>query len=253
MRQRRLMREPLCRDCAAQGRITASYTPDHIVPLALGGTDTDDNVRCLCRACHQVRTNEFFGSQLFDVDEDGWPIDARHPANQPRSFDKRINFGLPFNLRRPAIPVTLICGPPAAGKTTWVDAHKQPGDTVISLDDCKVHVGGRMWDTDHDVWHKAIKYRDSRLRGLASLHHGHAYVVIGAPTIVERNAWCAALGVPLDRLMVLATPAAVCLQRIRTDPARSHARVGLMDGVLRWHRLFDQDERAMTRQQKIKM
>jgi len=73
-RQRRLAAEPLCRDCKAKGRITAAVTPDHILPLALGGTDTDDNVRCLCEDCHRARTAEQFGHRAKQqVGADGWP------------------------------------------------------------------------------------------------------------------------------------------------------------------------------------
>src|SRR3546814_967542 len=57
-RRRRLQAEPLCRDCKAKGVITAATAPDHIVPLALGGSDDDSNVRCLCPECHLERTRE---------------------------------------------------------------------------------------------------------------------------------------------------------------------------------------------------
>jgi 5-methylcytosine-specific restriction protein A len=46
-RLRRLAAEPLCRRCAERDIVTASTVPDHIVPLAQGGTDDDINVRCL--------------------------------------------------------------------------------------------------------------------------------------------------------------------------------------------------------------
>ena len=74
-RQRRLHAEPLCRDCKAKGRVTAATVPDHIVPLSKGGTDTDDNIRCLCGDCHSDRTAEQFGHRKRqEVDGDGWPI-----------------------------------------------------------------------------------------------------------------------------------------------------------------------------------
>src|SRR3546814_11330212 len=60
-RRRRLQAEPLCRDCKAKGVITAATAPDHIVPLALGGSDDDSNVRCLCPECPLERTREQFG------------------------------------------------------------------------------------------------------------------------------------------------------------------------------------------------
>lgn len=75
LRKRRLEAEPLCRDCIEHGRITPAVTPDHIVPLALGGDDVDSNVRCLCQPCHDKRTVEQFGFKerpTFGLD--GWPI-----------------------------------------------------------------------------------------------------------------------------------------------------------------------------------
>ena len=76
-RRRRLLAEPLCRDCRERGLVTAATTPDHIVPLALGGTDTDDNVRCLCAECHDRRTREQFGHKAprATIGVDGWPLD----------------------------------------------------------------------------------------------------------------------------------------------------------------------------------
>lgn len=61
LRAKRLAAEPLCRDCKAEDKVTLATTPDHIKPLAKGGTDTDDNIRCLCEPCHAVRTAEEFG------------------------------------------------------------------------------------------------------------------------------------------------------------------------------------------------
>lgn len=81
-RLRRLKAEPLCRDCAVEGIVTASTVPDHIKPLAHGGTDDDRNIRCLCKPCHLKRTAEQFGygpSGACGVD--GMPTDPRHPWN----------------------------------------------------------------------------------------------------------------------------------------------------------------------------
>lgn len=75
LRKRRLAAEPLCRDCKARGRVRASTVPDHIKPLAQGGTDTDDNIRCLCSECHDKRTAEQFGTRArVMIGVDGWPI-----------------------------------------------------------------------------------------------------------------------------------------------------------------------------------
>jgi 5-methylcytosine-specific restriction protein A len=74
-RKRRLHKEPLCRRCAGKGRVTASTVPDHIIPLAQGGTDDDTNIRCLCDECHREVTAEQFGHRLRPtIGIDGWPI-----------------------------------------------------------------------------------------------------------------------------------------------------------------------------------
>jgi 5-methylcytosine-specific restriction protein A len=74
-RLRRLQAEPLCRDCAAKGVVTEATVPDHIVPLAHGGSDEDRNIRCLCAICHANRTAEQFGlRRTVPTGPDGWPI-----------------------------------------------------------------------------------------------------------------------------------------------------------------------------------
>lgn len=75
-RKRRLRDEPLCRDCKAKGQVRAATVPDHIVPLAKGGTDDDSNIRCLCAECHRARTAEQFGHRHKQaIGTDGWPTE----------------------------------------------------------------------------------------------------------------------------------------------------------------------------------
>ena len=75
LRKRRLRNEPLCRMCKDEGRVTAATVPDHIKPLALGGTDTDDNIRCLCADHHDQVTREEFGHRArLNIGIDGWPV-----------------------------------------------------------------------------------------------------------------------------------------------------------------------------------
>lgn len=73
-RKRRLQAEPLCRDCRAKGLTTEATVIDHILPLALGGTDDDLNCRALCKLCHDQRTKEQFGHRTKPrISVDGWP------------------------------------------------------------------------------------------------------------------------------------------------------------------------------------
>ena len=75
-RKRRLEAEPICRDCKEQGvkPPRLAVVPDHIKPLAHGGTDEDSNIRCLCAEHHRDRTAEQFGFRKRQaVGADGWP------------------------------------------------------------------------------------------------------------------------------------------------------------------------------------
>ena len=62
-RVRRLTAEPFCLDCLARGHQRDACEIDHIIPIALGGTDDDDNIRCLCKSCHAARTKEQFAAR----------------------------------------------------------------------------------------------------------------------------------------------------------------------------------------------
>ncbi|MGY2732799.1 HNH endonuclease signature motif containing protein [Sphingomonas sp. UYP23] len=85
-RKRRLEAEPLCRICSERSLVTAATVPDHITPLALGGSDDDTNIRCLCQPCHDEVTAEQFGRTrgkgLGGCDASGRPTDPAHPWNR---------------------------------------------------------------------------------------------------------------------------------------------------------------------------
>lgn len=45
-------KKPLCERCEQRGLVTSATQRDHIVPLAEGGTEDEDNIQSLCDACH---------------------------------------------------------------------------------------------------------------------------------------------------------------------------------------------------------
>jgi 5-methylcytosine-specific restriction protein A len=53
LREDLFAREPLCRNC----RRRAAVIRDHVVPLAEGGTDTEDNTQGLCQSCSDVKSH----------------------------------------------------------------------------------------------------------------------------------------------------------------------------------------------------
>ena len=44
-----------CRKCG-RVRVASDLEVDHIVPLHLGGAESDENRQCLCRECHAVKS-----------------------------------------------------------------------------------------------------------------------------------------------------------------------------------------------------
>ena len=74
-RARRMARTHwLCEKCKASGATRTADIVDHIVPLAKGGADTDENTRNLCDQHHREVTAEQFGHRkVVETGADGWP------------------------------------------------------------------------------------------------------------------------------------------------------------------------------------
>jgi 5-methylcytosine-specific restriction protein A len=53
-----LMRKGLCAACIQKIHSGKAWDIDHIVPLALGGTNAADNLQILCRPCHRSKTTQ---------------------------------------------------------------------------------------------------------------------------------------------------------------------------------------------------
>lgn len=100
-------------------------------------------------------------------------------------------------LKPSAIPLTIVCGPPCAGKTSYVREHKQVGDRIIDLDLIRMQLkpGYRPWGgQDWPLLERAIKLRNALLAQLAKAKSGRAWFIVGAPSASERNWWQTKLG-----------------------------------------------------------
>jgi len=80
-----LKQHPLCVMCESRGVVTPATVADHVKPhrgdwnsFRLGA------LQSLCSACHNAykRRLDLDGYQSDLIDQDGWPIDPRHPANK---------------------------------------------------------------------------------------------------------------------------------------------------------------------------
>jgi 5-methylcytosine-specific restriction endonuclease McrA len=54
IRERILLRDEY--SCRACGRVSAHLEIDHIVPIHLGGAESDQNRQALCRQCHEKKS-----------------------------------------------------------------------------------------------------------------------------------------------------------------------------------------------------
>lgn len=175
---------------------------DHIIRKRDGGTDDLGNLQTLCRSCHGKKTvqEEHGGS----IRGGRW---SSHPAWMPRA----------------CIPVTLVCGPPASGKSRYVDMHKGETDLVVDLD----VIASRLAGTGLHSWGMewlgpAVRERNEMLAGLhkpEAKRHARAWLIAMEPEAKWRQWWVDTLG--CSQVVVIATPAHVCDARLMTDPDRA--------------------------------
>ena len=91
LRARLFAAEPFCRACVA-GRMTVATIRDHVIPLAEGGQDNEENVQPLCQACSDAKTREESkrGGYL-----NRWRLDAPETARKATSclvvFKRRVS------------------------------------------------------------------------------------------------------------------------------------------------------------------
>jgi hypothetical protein len=140
----------------------------------------------------------------------------------------------PDRLPKPACRVMLICGPPAAGKSTYVREHAREGDTVIDFDDIAREFGyGR--NRPPDVIGQILLERNHRLAALAGEPVDRtAWIIIGSPSARMRAWWCDQLGVKNYDLVLLVPTREELFERIKRDPERRSIMQLQTKLVLQW-------------------
>lgn len=110
--------------------------------------------------------------------------------------------------------VTLVCGPPVAGKTTWAEARAGPGARVIDLDAICRSLGSRSsHDHPRHIKRMAEQIRRS-LEDRAAGGEGETFVIRCLPNPADREAAAKRLGA---RVVVLAVPEDEALARAVAD------------------------------------
>lgn len=98
--------EPLCRFCLVKGFNVPAVCVDHIKPLSEGGLSIAENLQPLCRECHARKSK---------MDSADGAIYGEHPSK-----------------------ITIVVGPPGAGKSYLVKNQLIKGDIIVDFDELVV-------------------------------------------------------------------------------------------------------------------
>ena len=199
-----LNREPLCRPCKQAGRVTPATEVDHIVPKAQGGTDHPDNLEPICHDCHEAKSR----------------VEAR---------------GAPAV----ATSVIVVCGPPGAGKTTYVRERAKWGDLVVDLDMIWCALTGlAVYDKPDAVLPFVLACRDAIYDRLSRANEvRQAWIITGGAKSPDRAVWRQRGA----SVVVIETQATVCIARIRQDDTRAERAALLQTLVTDWWREYRRD------------
>jgi len=134
----------------------------------------------------------------------------------------------PKGLIPSAIPLTIVFGPPCAGKTTYVDNNKAKDDLVIDFDDIVEKITGRRWPQKTDHIPEAMARRNRIIRSLSTRKEGRAWLILTAPSKVERHWWTTKLGA---EAIIIDPGKLICIER-----AEERGTPWIIHPILRWYR-----------------
>lgn len=172
----------------------------------------------LCKPCHDgQKQKEEIAARAAGLDVYG---------GKPASYR-------PDWLRPSVIPLTIVCGPPAAGKNHYVRQHAGHADLVIDLDAIAHELSGEpMHRWSRDRWlDMALRKRNAMLGELSKRPASPAAWLIVIEPSAERRAWWADTMKP-KAIIVIEASDATCIANAARDADRDQHRTALM--VRRW-------------------
>ncbi len=178
-----------------------------------------DNLRTLCSGCDNQSHREkampgYRGERIERVvirgfDRHGVPLDPNYNTVPSRGETH------PDWLRPAVIPLTIVCGAPCSGKTTWVTEQAGPHDLVIDLDQIAGSLSGHAGHNwDRRAWlEPAMARRNELLAAIGGpCRWPRAWLIVSEPTAERRDWWRRRLRP--ERVVVLKPPMEVCLARL---------------------------------------
>jgi hypothetical protein len=203
-----LKRHPLCVLCLARGKLVVAVEIDHIQPH--NGDPALmwdwDNWQALCKPCHSRKT----------------------------AGETGIAAILPRFIQHLAKPLTVVVGPPAAGKTTYVAKHRAPADLVLDLDELAQGMGlkaSREGSRTRGEVAMLIRERNDLLAQFAAggTPHPRGWVIATAGSYRQRKFWHE-LGA---EVILIDTPKAECRLRVMRE-ASDASRAARLAAIEAW-------------------
>ncbi|WP_326659602.1 AAA family ATPase [Streptomyces sp. NBC_00385] len=132
--------------------------------------------------------------------------------------------------------VTLVCGPPCSGKTTYVRDRAQPGDLVVDWDALAQALGSpHPWDHPAPLTPFIAEARDAVTARLGRSHAvENAWLIATAPRDADRQRLAPAGAT----VVVLATDEDECVRRARQDSRPA----GTIEAIESWWRTHRADQ-----------
>lgn len=208
------------------GRSTPANVCDHITPhrgdweLFISGP-----FQSLCQPCHNrfKQIEERAARTVAAIGTDGWPVTDRDHSVEPLRLGPISH---PYWFRPLKIPLTIVCGPPASGKSTYIAERKADRDIVLDLDLIAIDTFGRglpYLTAEQRI--QCVKVRNDMLGDLMRVScrekYGAAWLIASEPDGRKRQWWDDTL--KPKRIVVMETPLSVCLQRAASDKGRARA------------------------------
>lgn len=202
-----------CEDCKRRPMPLPAHEVDHISNVRDESGSLDDsprNLRAVNRDCHRRI--------------------SRRQAAEAGHAGTMMPTWMPSTTK----PLIVVCGPPSAGKSTWVRERAGPDDLVIDLDDIAPEVIGKpMWESDSRERSGVIRARNDMVADYVrgKTKHPRCYLIDTAGSFRRRKFW-------VDRgaeIVLLNTDKDVCRQRIMECAQRPEStREGRLAAVDRW-------------------
>lgn len=130
---------------------------------------------------------------------------------------------------KPKAPVIIVSGPPGAGKSTYINQHKNKDDAVIDIDEIKAELSGKSIYHAGPEWIRpAITERNHRLSSLTT----KTWLIVSAPKAADRRQWQKKLNA---EVIVLETSLNECTKRINNDDRRpTHIKRQHIEAANKW-------------------